>query len=269
LWRPLGQPAARRQPPAGFPTPPGRSTASARRPSWAAAANSASVMVTCSGRTSSASVGRVSCVAWACGGPLLVEQLGRCRHLPHGRHQAGTATSSSTKPGTTSVITLASCSARRRYCLRDACRNSLPRTSPPVPHALLLSAPASSTACTGWLPPRRSTLDPKFVPGTAVRRGPADGGLSPCRCLITAMASLLGSVIPGELSWLLSTRGVWSAELPDGAAAVGRRAAVGNARAPAMQSVAGCVHHSVFTRSVDVRSSGVQPSSPAVRCPVI
>ena len=35
--------------------------------------------------------------------PFWSSVLADARHLPHGRHQAGTATSSSTKPGTTST----------------------------------------------------------------------------------------------------------------------------------------------------------------------
>jgi hypothetical protein len=36
--------------------------------------------------------------------PFWSSSLADARHLPHGRHQAGTATSSSTKSGTTSLL---------------------------------------------------------------------------------------------------------------------------------------------------------------------
>jgi hypothetical protein len=132
---------------------------------------------------------------------------------------------------------------------------------------------------------------------TAVRRG-APWVVSPCRCLATAVAGLLGGVLPAELSWLLIDQrrlasGRWSLWTASQRSDV--LAPAGNAGAPAMPSVANpCsplgVHPVRFPRPgpgvqlsgvqpSGVQPSGVQPSGvrsagsvvrgPTVRCPVI
>ena len=103
LWRPLGPTSRSTSSSSRLPsTPRPVPTARASRPSRAAPASSASATVTRSGRTSSASAGRVGAYPSALAVPFWSSGLAVARHLPHGRHQAGTATSTSTKPGTTS-----------------------------------------------------------------------------------------------------------------------------------------------------------------------
>jgi hypothetical protein len=103
---------------------------------------------------------------------------------------------------------------------------------------------------------------------TAVRRG-APWVVSPCRCLATAVAGLLGGVLPAELSWLLIDQrrlasGRWSLWTASQRSDV--VAPAGNAGAPAMPSVANpCsplgVHPVRFPRpGPGVQLSGVQPS---------
>jgi hypothetical protein len=130
-----------------------------------------------------------------------------------------------------------------------------------------------------------------------VRRG-APWVVSPCRCLATAVAGLLGGVLPAELSWLLIDQrrlasGRWSLWTASQRSDV--VAPAGNAGAPAMPSVANpCsplgVHPVRFPRPgpgvqlsgvqpSGVQPSGVQPSGvrsagsvvrdPAVRCPPV
>jgi hypothetical protein len=50
-----------------------------------------------------ASAGRVECVSFGKAVPLWLSSLAVAGHLPHGRHQAGTATSTSMTFGTTFV----------------------------------------------------------------------------------------------------------------------------------------------------------------------
>src|SRR5512132_3733097 len=111
-WRPLGPTsrstsASSRLPSTPRPVP----TASASRPSRAAPTSSASATVTCSGSTSSASAGTVECVSfgmWRSPSGRAAWSLPDTYHTAG--HRAGTATSSSTKPGTTSTS---------RRCLAD------------------------------------------------------------------------------------------------------------------------------------------------------
>jgi hypothetical protein len=109
---------------------------------------------------------------------------------------------------------------------------------------------------------------PENRPRTAVRRG-APWVVSPCRCLATAVAGLLGGVLPAELSWLLIDQrrlasGRWSLWTASQRSDV--VAPAGNAGAPAMPSVANpCsplgVHPVRFPRpGPGVQLSGVQPS---------
>jgi hypothetical protein len=104
LWRPLG-PTSRATSAASMtwstcrPVP----TAKASRPSRAVPASSTTATVTCSGSSSSArSVVAVRWVSFGTAVPFWSGFLADARHLPHGRHQAGTATSTSTETGTTS-----------------------------------------------------------------------------------------------------------------------------------------------------------------------
>jgi hypothetical protein len=99
-----------------------------------------------------------------------------------------------------------------------------------------------------------------------VRRG-APWVVSPCRCLATAVAGLLGGVLPAELSWLLIDQrrlasGRWSLWTASQRSDV--VAPAGNAGAPAMPSVAIRVHHWVstpFGSHVRVRASSCPVSS--------
>jgi hypothetical protein len=112
----------------------------------------------------------------------------------------------------------------------------------------------------------RSTLDPILL-RTAVRRGPSwTAKCHPAPVWSRRWPGLLGSVLSAELSWLLidqvasGRRSFRTAPQRSGVVA-----AAGNARTPAMPSVAVCVHHPVSTHSASTSGSG----RPAVRCPVI
>jgi hypothetical protein len=92
-------------------------------------------------------------------------------------------------------------------------------------------------------------------------------GVSPCRCLVTAVAGLLGSVLPAELSWLLidqAASGRWSLWTASQRSGVVAAAWEMPGRRPCRASPAG-VHHWVSTHSVPTSGSG----RPAVRCPAV
>jgi hypothetical protein len=98
--RPAGRHPRRAWPgaPAGRSPPPGPAALRG-----AALASSATAMVTRSGRSSCGwSIVAVRWVSFGTAVPFWSSDLAVARHLPHGRHQAGTATSTSTGIGTTS-----------------------------------------------------------------------------------------------------------------------------------------------------------------------
>ena len=115
--------------------------------------------------------------------------------------------------------------------------------------------------------PRSFYARPEIIGGQQCAEAHLVRCVSPCRCLVTAVAGLLGSVRPAELSWLLIDRAafgrwsLWTASQRSGVVA-----AAGNAR--------GACHavrrRSVFTIGCPpirfrcpgpvVQRSGVQPS---------
>ena len=101
---PWGRPAGRRPPPSGCITCNPVPTARASNPSRAVPASPASATLTCSGNSSGGTVGAGWCVSFGMAVPFWSSDLAVARHLPHGRHQAGTATSRPTGTGTTSHL---------------------------------------------------------------------------------------------------------------------------------------------------------------------